>query len=522
MKHNKTTMFFYIGLAVTLLFNIWMADQIPYTHDDWDWGLQPGIQHLIQADINSRYAGNLIEVVLTRSPLLKTLVMGGTFTLIFILSMIFTCKCIDSMQSEKDSLSVKAGVFLLGCFLMLAMPADIWQQTNGWVAGFSNFVVSGLGLLVFGLIVVDTVQEDEPDRINRDRSKKGCKIFTAVCFAFGFVIQLFLENLTVYFCICSAAFFIYTIIKKKRAKLEAGALLSGNIIGFLVMFSSGMYHTLWDTGFAVGNYRELMYDKSKPFYVFVIDACKRYFGEFVPTIISHHAILTCAIAALLFLLSLRKEKNSRDKGHKPMVCLFVSGLDVLFFFYYFICHIQKSAAAIDHISSMRILIDLLFICFVTLEIAYLFLDNKRRLFCLYVVWLPPFILMSPMVVINTVGPRSYYTAVLCLTVFCQLLLAIWLLGERQKIRTISIAICFVLAVLIAAKMALIYNEIGHVNRERLQMIRHATETQQQSICLPTYPYAQYLWCPDPMNDKRVEYFRSFYGIPSEMELIFKK
>ena len=67
---------------LSLGFTLWLAVQIPYTHDDWDWGLPIGVRHLLTADINSRYLGNLIVVVLTRSPLLKTLAMGLGLSLI--------------------------------------------------------------------------------------------------------------------------------------------------------------------------------------------------------------------------------------------------------------------------------------------------------------------------------------------------------------------------------------------------------------------------------------------------------
>ena len=54
-----------IFLACSLVFYVWLAAQIPYCHDDWDWGLQIGIQQLLTANLNSRYVGNFIEVVLT-------------------------------------------------------------------------------------------------------------------------------------------------------------------------------------------------------------------------------------------------------------------------------------------------------------------------------------------------------------------------------------------------------------------------------------------------------------------------
>ena len=69
-------------LLAWFAFCLWLAAQIPYTHDDWDWGLSNGIEQLLTASINSRYVGNLIVVALTRSVLLKDLVMALTFTLL--------------------------------------------------------------------------------------------------------------------------------------------------------------------------------------------------------------------------------------------------------------------------------------------------------------------------------------------------------------------------------------------------------------------------------------------------------
>lgn len=42
----------YVGM---LIFYIWMAAQIPYTHDDWDWGLPVGWTQLITANLKRVY-----------------------------------------------------------------------------------------------------------------------------------------------------------------------------------------------------------------------------------------------------------------------------------------------------------------------------------------------------------------------------------------------------------------------------------------------------------------------------------
>ena len=62
---------------------------LPYSGDDWDWGLSIGLRHLLTADINSRYFGNLIIVLMSRSPLLKTLIMGSASALIPVLISVF-------------------------------------------------------------------------------------------------------------------------------------------------------------------------------------------------------------------------------------------------------------------------------------------------------------------------------------------------------------------------------------------------------------------------------------------------
>ena len=60
----------------------------PYTGDDWAWGSQIGIDRLNQwfENYNGRYVGNLIVLVMTRSNLLKAVIMSVGLTGIVALS----------------------------------------------------------------------------------------------------------------------------------------------------------------------------------------------------------------------------------------------------------------------------------------------------------------------------------------------------------------------------------------------------------------------------------------------------
>ena len=228
--------YIYITLvAVVFAFYCWMAENIPYTHDDWDWGLAIGLEQLLSANLNSRYSGNLIEVILTRVPLIKMLFMGLTFTLLPIMAT--ELALIYKKQVEKSP--VRIVLFLFFVMMCFCMPTDIWRQTYGWVAGFSNFVVSGLFVLIYIFILLKLSNGigDEPE-------KKVLALMGMAYFVFGIAMQLFLENITVYVMLVSLLFPFFMRWRKRKIPRLFWPLLLGNLLGFAVMFSSDIYGSL--------------------------------------------------------------------------------------------------------------------------------------------------------------------------------------------------------------------------------------------------------------------------------------
>ena len=200
---KRILVFRWLICAVVLFYYIWMAAQIPYAHDDWAWGVQTGLRWFLEASINSRYAGNAIEIVLTRSPFLKTLLMGFTFASIPIVSVgmvknVEGCGC-DSKEQEKYIY-----LFFLTNALMLFIPTDTWMQTFGWVAGFSNYVMVSLVMLVYLLVII--------------KSEVGRKTFKTVSlillFFFGIIMQLFVENITV--CTLIDRYFLHSRYREEQ------------------------------------------------------------------------------------------------------------------------------------------------------------------------------------------------------------------------------------------------------------------------------------------------------------------
>ena len=81
--------------AVLLLFLagcLFIAWNVPYTQDDWSWGTPAGVERWLSGELNNRYAGTLFVLVMTRSRLLKALIMGGAMAALPLLSAALACR----------------------------------------------------------------------------------------------------------------------------------------------------------------------------------------------------------------------------------------------------------------------------------------------------------------------------------------------------------------------------------------------------------------------------------------------
>lgn len=81
-------------------------------------------------------------------------------------------------------------MLLLSYVLFTGFPLDIWQQTNGWVSGFANYSFSAVILAIFVKQCADLFKEKIELKTRLSRM--------ALYFFTSFVLQLFLENITVY------------------------------------------------------------------------------------------------------------------------------------------------------------------------------------------------------------------------------------------------------------------------------------------------------------------------------------
>ena len=76
---------FYISVLLVLFF-FFFAVQVPYSHDDWQWGSHSNWLLMLNgfANYNGRYLGNLFEILITRSVLAKNIALTvGMFFIIY-------------------------------------------------------------------------------------------------------------------------------------------------------------------------------------------------------------------------------------------------------------------------------------------------------------------------------------------------------------------------------------------------------------------------------------------------------
>ena len=507
IKHLKEHKFLIGTVLVLFVFYLWMACQIPYTHDDWDWGLQIGIDHVRTADINNRFSGNLIEIALTRSVIAKDIFMSLVFTLIPLFATLFASRIIEVEKSGNADL-IRAGIYGFANLLILFIPVDVWQQTNGWIAGFSNFVVSGLALVIFLYILAKSCAPGG--------AKKGY-IFRAVFYViFGIVSQLFLENLAVFFFLVAVVFLILHW-KKKETRKEIIPLCAGLLIGVAIMFSNNIYSSLLHTGSAIDGVRELTYDKSKPFYVFIADSAKRMFSEFVPQIITHQGVTVGCVSLVMAVVTFKKVKN---KLASYCLCL----CNITFCLYYIATSLAGIFLGLGMIedSPLTTSLDCAYIVLIIIETVLVFKKDKKLMRWLLTLFLSPFFMMAPMLLIKEVGPRSYYTTNACLIVFALTVLGYILSRAPEKKTVICIALIAVLVAGSVVRWAAVYKPIGDHMRARKQLIETAVANGDDKIVFPAYPNSEYLWIPDPdgSEPERFDWFKEFYHIPSDVTIEF--
>ena len=221
MRDTKTTIKRFVPV---LLFLLLLTFLFPYTGDDWTWGSKVGLELLGKwfDNYNGRYVGNIIVILLTRSRILRTIVMTSTIFGILYLSF-------KIVNKEKPEL------FFVGLALFLAMHKFVFRQAIVWTSGFTNYTISIFLTLIYIYI--------NKDLITKNKSNKSF-LYCLLITIFGFISALFIENITIYNTALALLIIIYSYKKYKKVSNIDISYLIGSVAGMILMFSNSVYSNI--------------------------------------------------------------------------------------------------------------------------------------------------------------------------------------------------------------------------------------------------------------------------------------
>lgn len=501
MKSLRNRNIYFIYLAV-LAFYIWMAAQIPYTGDDWDWGSAVGMEQFLHATVNSRYVGNFFEVVMTRSEFLKVAFMGVSYFLIPFLLMRIAAKDRGIMEPDRQLL-----LFLLCNCLILTMNHVMWREVYGWTAGFANFGISALFLLLW-LKELLKAFDGEP-KVN---NSPGRVLLYLVA---GFCGQLFIENLAIYCVLLACVLCGIYYYRFRRVPCRVLAMGIGAVGGLVVMFSSSIYQTLFTTGKAIGGGRSLPILSYSTLYagIYELGIITLNIGR---ELYDNNLVLTLVVLLILSFW-MRSGKSIANKHF----CKKTNWANYTLMVAFVLCHIYDIVCK-SHLTVVYLvdfIVSIAYFLTISIEIFFSFRKGKRGK--LLALWLSPPILIAPLLLTTELGQRLFYTTNIAVLLFLMLVIS----GLMEATTALTLKRAGVLAVFIAVLLfgfyGQMYSDIGACKETREDLINEALTMGQKTIEQPGFPHDEYLHGEDPDAEWRLDYYKEFYGIPADVELIFE-
>ena len=483
--------------ALVAIFYFWLVTQIPYTHDDWDWGLDIGLQQLFTANLNARYAGNFFEVIMTRSELLRILIVGsGYFLLPMALSVAAWIHC------KAKGPVIRLLFFAVANIFILSMPRVMWQLTYGWTAGYANFCISTIFMVALVGKILAIFRED------RD-SLKPTKASYFDLFAMALIGQLFLENISIFMAGLCLFALIAAWIKEKKLPWTYLLMAAGAALGLYIVFQSDIYQQLWETGKAVDGYRKMSLNSLAGLDE-TVKSCLNQIVHLTPNMFEENLTLMLAISALLSIAATVKKA-----GSKAARITFMAG-NTVYFVYLLLNRYLELVEGIGWLT----LINGVYFIWVAVQIPVLFRGRKGLVARLLTTWISVVMVIAPLVVTSENAVRMCFPSSALLNLFALQLLGLVLEEANKRSLIVGLTAAMVVTVLLCGYFGKIYYDIGIAKRERVAYIQQEVEAGSGVILVPQYPHTEFIWRPNPLYDLRFYYFKEFYGIPQSTQLYF--
>ena len=449
----------------------------PYTGDDWAWGSRIGLERLDAwfSNYNGRYVGNMIVLVLTRSNLLKAVVMA-----LFLMEIVFCAECIFKQK----------WAFYLSLILLALIPKLILRQAVVWTAGFSNYVTS-VSLTLLYIVYIYPVFHSESEILER----RFRLWHSFPLFALAILNALIVEHLTIYNVVLAMGVLAYALFVCHKLYIPHMAYFLGSICGAAYMFSNGAYHAIASNQ---DTYRQI----AAGGVVF------RAFENYINVMIKYLCLDNVWINMFILVICLLLYRQMLGKIVGKWTCFVVKvSLSVMIFY-----NIWAALSSFEIITEQRVKLTLY--CeaiLVTLYMLALLSYTMIIAFQCHRFWeiafweLSIICIAAPLLVVNPIGERCFFaTYIMFGMLFLELLGMVELGFVRQflKSRIFSrLCGCICLA-----------------DRMRLAHIKEAVASGESSAEIIHYPYESYIWCATPANKLWSDRYKLFYGLPDDLKL----
>ena len=496
-KFNKKSIFFILFLFTAFSILVYL---FPLSGDDWAWGAQLGIDRLANGfeNYNGRYAGNLLVLILTRSKVLRIIVMGTSFV----------CACIfPRMLSESKSVLF----YMCGAVLFLLMPMETFVQAIVWTSGYSNYVPPILLIMLYFILIKNIFGHDMP------RYSKGMPLLT-VCI--GFVSSLFMENVTLYNIVASVAVIIFCAIRFKRAYFTHILHFVGSILGALLMFSNSAYGFI-----ATGEdtYRTTAfggYFKLKEMIASHMDTVFELFFENNVIALFIFSLL-CVGVCLLYL--------SNEESKKRKICGVIMTLINIVTLFIIYAKGQFKDWSVAMLSSRPVLVETAFLALIsvtyfvsaTIVIVICVKDKKtvyKSLFLLGGVAA----LIAPLMLVEPIGPRCFFPPYLMLITEC-VVLGVYIKDNLPLSKGAERLICASAMGVCVAMLFFFFNvyyTIHAYDVKRNEYLQKQIDAQTETVKMCKLPYSSWVWNGNPTYAPLDERYKLFYGIDKDVQFEF--
>lgn len=488
MKRIITTLkenIIWIGLFIIIVFLCYL---FPYTGDDWAWGSVIGLDRLNSFfdNYNGRYFGNFTVLALTRSVLLKTIVMALVYTGIIY----FISKCVKIKKTY---------TILLIIILITLMPVGIFRESVSWVSGFSNYVMPTLGI-IFIIYYYFKGGFKTSDKIS-----KRIIIAISLCLL-SFSVSLFMEHITIYNLILSIFLVVYTAVKSKPNLVKSISYLLGSLIGTITMFSNSAYTSIFSHA---DGYRDIAEPSTFNFINTLVDKILNLL------IYDNYIIIGIIITLLIYIVP--KTKTKQNKTTKKILCMILS----FSLFYIVITNIFPDwNILLEQTKYFELFLGIILLITIIISLFYIKQTYRNKILFLLISII---ILTGPLLFVEPIGPRCFFIIyifyILISLILIEYMKNVLKFNFGQGIKTILLGGALCSAIYIFS----IYGYIHIKDNERLIYIKENMK-YSSSVVFHRLPYEDRLHCSYLGKDNSVweMRYKLFNNIPDDIDLIYEK